>query len=279
MRRFAGLTLIALAFLAPAHPSIPAEEPKKADGPTVQVPYRLTDTKHVLVRVKINGQGPFHFIVDSGAPSLFVGTKTADKLGIVATKNGWAGFDRFEIEGGLVLEKVRGRVEDVFQLESMNKTGLAGAELHGIIGYNVLARFRLTFDLTKDKMAWQRLDFEPKVAETATGKNGVDAVGGLVKNLGNLKLERGLGLRGFLGVELAEKDGAVTVAGVWPASPAAEAKLQVGDRLTHVHAKAIKTAAEAHRLIAPWAAGDEIEMTILRDGKSRSVRATLGKGL
>jgi hypothetical protein len=31
---------------------------------TIHVPYRLTATQHVLVRAKINGKGPFNFILD-----------------------------------------------------------------------------------------------------------------------------------------------------------------------------------------------------------------------
>ena len=34
-------------------------------GQSFQVPYRLTDTNHFLVRVRINGKGPFNFLVDS----------------------------------------------------------------------------------------------------------------------------------------------------------------------------------------------------------------------
>ena len=35
-------------------------------GRPFRVPYRLTDTNHYLVRVRINGKGPFNFLVDSG---------------------------------------------------------------------------------------------------------------------------------------------------------------------------------------------------------------------
>ncbi len=45
-------------------------------GQSFQVPYRLTDTNHFLVRVRINGKGPFNFLVDSGAPALYVATET-----------------------------------------------------------------------------------------------------------------------------------------------------------------------------------------------------------
>ena len=51
-------------------------------GQQFQVPYRLTETNHFLVRARINGKGPFNFLVDSGAPALFIATETAKKIGI-----------------------------------------------------------------------------------------------------------------------------------------------------------------------------------------------------
>src|SRR5262249_10250992 len=143
-------------------------------------------TNHVLVRVKINGKGPYHFIVDTGAPALFVSTAVCRKLGIQADERGWGTFDRFAIEGGIVLSKIRGRVEDPFQLEGMNGLGLAGADLHGIIGYSLLARFRLEVDFTKDKMRWTALNFEPAAPQGLVGKtaSGLEVIGGIMKMLG-----------------------------------------------------------------------------------------------
>src|SRR5437764_15111452 len=101
-------------------PSLLADEDKKPEATTYNVPYRLTTTQHVLVRAKINGKGPFNFILDTGAPALFVAKKTAEAAGVTADKRGWATFDRFEVEGGVVVESAKGRADDLFQLEGMN---------------------------------------------------------------------------------------------------------------------------------------------------------------
>ena len=68
MRRF--LPLLALGLLAPppGNAARGADEPKKAPE-QFEVPYRLTIPKHILVRAKINGKGPFNFILDTGAPT------------------------------------------------------------------------------------------------------------------------------------------------------------------------------------------------------------------
>src|SRR5262249_17978618 len=215
-----------------------ADDSKKTEAKTYRVPYRLTSTNHVLVRVKINGKGPYNFILDTGAPALFVATNVAKKLGVTAGKDGWGKFERFEIEGGVVLQNARGRVENPFQLEGMNGLGLAGAELHGMIGYTVLAKYRLEFDFTKHKMGWTPLDFKPDAPVGLDGHAapaGLDAMGGLMKLLGGLlgkSPEQKIVLRGFLGIGLEEKDGSVYVTTVLADTPAAAVGLKTGDRIS-----------------------------------------------
>src|SRR5205085_1662449 len=145
---WSGAALVMLCLAPPAR----AEEAIKKATESFQVPYRLTVPKHVLVRAKINGKGPYNFILDTGAPALFVAVAVANKADIKADSKHWATLDRFEIEGGVVLTKARARIETPFQLEGMNGMGLAGAEVHGLIGYNVLAQYRMTIDVTRDKM-------------------------------------------------------------------------------------------------------------------------------
>src|SRR5262245_33699537 len=89
------LVLLVLAIPAPA-----------AEAPPIQVPYRLSLANHVLIRARLNGKGPYHFLMDSGAPTLFVATAVGRKLGVEPDARGLGTFDRVEIEGGVVLEKV-----------------------------------------------------------------------------------------------------------------------------------------------------------------------------
>ena len=70
----------------------------------------------------------------------------------------WTPIDCLELEGGARLTRIKARVEDPFQLVGMNALGLPGASIDGILGFTILARFRLEIDLTKDRMIWTRLD-------------------------------------------------------------------------------------------------------------------------
>src|SRR5687768_10797499 len=140
----AGLLGLVLSPLAAAEKESP---PAKADK-TYEVPYRLTDTKHVMVRVKINGKGPFNFIIDTGAPAFIMTEAVAKKVG-GKTDEGWTTFDKVDIEGGISLPNQKGVAVDMFQLKGMNAMGLAGVELHGVIGYNILAMYRIEYDFNE----------------------------------------------------------------------------------------------------------------------------------
>jgi hypothetical protein len=272
-----------LLFLAFTAPSL-ADQAKKADGKIFQVPYRLTDTNHILVRVKINGKGPYHFILDTGAPAVFVSTAVCRKLGVTADKDGWGTFERFEIEGGVVHKAARARVEDPFQLEGMNGLGLAGAELHGIIGYTLLARYRLGFDFTKHKLTWTPLDFEPPLPQGLDGKGAtsMDAMGNLVKMLGLLlgkKPQPQVVLRGFLGIALEDVEQGVVVRDVLAQSPAAKSGLKIGDRIARFQGKAVHSVPDVQRLVAKLAPDDTARLTIERGADTHTIEIKAGKGL
>jgi hypothetical protein len=280
----AGLALVLVPPLRADEPK--KAEPKKADLKTYQVPYRLTKTQHILVRAKINGKGPFNFILDTGAPALFVTTQVAKKVGVDADKDGWGGFDKFEIEGGLPLAKAKGRIEDPFQLEGMNGLGLAGAELHGMIGYNVLARYRIEIDFTKDKMTWTELDFDPPPPKGLDGgKAGsaeLDALGAVLKGAGGL-LGRKAGpevvARGFLGLQLAQGAGLVEVQRVLENSPADKAGVRPGDRILRFDGKKVTGNAGLLDLAAKLTAGQDVRLTVARGDKEQEIIVKAGEGL
>jgi serine protease Do len=163
-----GLLMVFSAVLSAAA-FVPDEKDKPVAasdvGKAYLVPYRLTNTNHFLVRVRVNGKGPFNFLVDTGAPALYVATETAKKIGLKPSEDDfWTDVDRLEFEGGAMLEGVKARVEDPFQLVGMNALGLPGASIDGILGFTMLARYRLELDPTKDRMVWTRLDYNPQRA-------------------------------------------------------------------------------------------------------------------
>lgn len=289
MKRLLLGAVVAAVCLTPLHADdLKKPAAKKGEAKTYQVPYRFTAFNHVMIRAKINGKGPFNFIVDTGAPALFVATEVCKKLGVEEDKKGWGTFDRFEIEGGLVLEKVKGRVETPFQLEGMNGMGLAGAELHGMIGYNVLAQFRMEFDFTRNKMAWTQLDYEVAPPDYLDGRGkggapgGLDMLGGIMKMLGGLmgaKATPEVATRGFLGLESEEDDKGLLVKSVLDRGPAAIGGLKPGDRLLEFDGRTVREASDLARYLNKRRSGDLTPVLIRRDGKELEINITLGEGL
>jgi hypothetical protein len=275
MRTTVGCLLLVLAVPVAA---------RETPATTYHIPYRLTGTNHVLVRVRLNGKGPYNFILDTGAPALFVSTAVCRKLGVKAGRDNWGTFEQMDIEGGVRLRKVEGRVEDPFQLEGMNGLGLAGAELHGIIGYNVLARFRIVFDFTRDKMDWTALDYIPPRPEGLGGQGastGMEAMGTVLKLLGGMlgkKAEPEITLRGFLGVALEDDADGVVVRAVLAQGPADAAGLRAGDRLTRFQDKAIRKAADVQRLAAKLGPDETAHLEIARGGERQALQLKTGRG-
>jgi serine protease Do len=286
-RRLARLgLLLAMAALAPAPGHVPEA------GRSYRVPYRLTDTNHVLVRVRIDGKGPFNFLVDTGAPALYVSTEAARKVGLGPAPDGfWTPIDRIDFEGGAHLTGVKARVEDPFQLVGMNALGLPGATIDGILGYTVLARFRLELDPTRDRMTWTRLDYEPNDPPAPRRQPGdapkpemqaMNLLGPLARLAAALlgkQPEDDLRPRGFLGLELAGGPEGVRVGRVLPGTPASKAGVEAGDRLIRLRDRDVSDVKGARAAVAAVEPGDRVALTVRRGAETLEMTLTAEEGL
>jgi hypothetical protein len=284
------LTWLGLALVLAA--SVPDEAKDAAAGSSYKVPYQLTNTNHYLVRVRINGKGPFNFLVDTGAPALYVGTEAAQAAGLEASKSDfWTTVDRLDLEGGVCLTGIKARVEDPFQLTGMNALGLPGARIDGILGFTILAKFRMEFDPTQDRMTWTRLDYNPKEPFVPQRKandgapaevQAMSALGPLMKFMAlfvGKQPEDRLIPRGFLGMELSEQArGDVRVSAVLAESPAEKAGLKPGDMLLRIRGKEIDTPSDAHKAVAEVKAGAQVSVTVRRRGEELTVDLSAGGG-
>jgi hypothetical protein len=279
-----GLTL-ALASLAPDGPRDPQV------GQSFKVPYKISGTNHFMVRVRINGKGPFNFLVDTGAPALIVGTEAAKAAGL-KTPDGdfWAPVDRLDFEGGATLKGVKARVDDPFQLIGMNALGLPGVSIDGLLGYTMLARYRIELDPTKDRMVWTRLDFEPRepfIPKGAIAKQApselaaMNMLGPLAKGLSLLVGKQAPDLllpRGLIGVAL-EPRGPAAVVSVLEGSAAAKAGLKPGDVLERVNGKSVDSARTAHAATSRVRPGEKVEVRARRGDRTIELTVVAGEGL
>lgn len=109
----------------------------------------------------------------------------------------------------------------------------------------------------------------------------------LTKKVVNDLLNYGVVQRGYLGVlirdvtsELAEEEDIGVTRGVYIDSlvadgSAEQAGLKEGDVIVEVNGQRVNTSPQLQSLVAQKRPGDEIELTVLRNGKERNVRVTL----
>ena len=262
-------------------------------GESYKVPYRVTETNHFLVRVRIDGKGPFNFLVDTGAPALYISTETARKIGLAPEGDAfWTSVGRVDFEGGPTLSNMKARIEDPFQLVGMNALGLPGASIDGILGFSILSRFRLELDPTRDRMTWTRLDYEPadlpeppparKGEGRPSGVRAMEALGPLAKLAAAFvgkQPEEKLLPRGRLGIALAEEGGAVVASGLLADSPAARAGLRVGDRLASIAGKDLATLKDARAAVALVRPGDPVAVRVRRGVETLDLQIQAEPGL
>ena len=275
---------LCLPFLA--GPLLLAEEKPAAAGKSYQVPYKTTIPKHIVVRVKINGKGPFNFILDTGAPAMIIATKVGEKAGLANGDDGWAVMDKLEIEGGPTITKTKARVETPFQLEGMNGMGMAGLEIHGLMGYHILARYKLEIDFTRNKMTWTENDNpvpEPgRIRKGAGGMGGLDVMGGMMKTLGGVlgrKANPDITLRGFVGLTLENGDEYPTVIGTLENGPAAKAGVRKGDLILKVNDRTVTSVGDILRFAGKIAPGQEMSLRIKRKDAEQTITFKTGEGI
>ncbi|MER3417163.1 MAG: hypothetical protein C4297_13270 [Gemmataceae bacterium] len=245
-----------------------------------RVPYELTPVKHVMVRAKINGKGPFHFILDTGAPAVFVGTEAAGKAGLQPDARGWAVCNTLEIEGGILLNKERVLVEDPFQLVGMNRMNLAGVRYHGMLGYTVLARFRIEYDFTQRHLHWTPLSWKPPAPKGLAQLGGkvppeVSMMSGMATLfstlLGGRRPETQFLQRPFLGIEYQETEEGLLVRKVVLDSPAYRAGVKVGDSVTAIAGRPVRHARDLAQAYRHYRGGD-LEITVRSAAGERTLK-------
>ncbi len=140
-----------------------------APPPQSRVPFRVAGGAQplLLVPVRVNDEGPYQFILDTGAGTTLLSPPLADSLGVQTT-----GSKRGQTAGGVVeartgvldslgVGEVRRQKVDVAILDLSALERAVGASVDGDLGYNFLKDFRLTIDFRASAL---RLD-DPKRCE------------------------------------------------------------------------------------------------------------------
>jgi hypothetical protein len=276
MRRaapLAGLLLLALAL------PLRAEAP---DAKPITVPFELFPTKHIAVKIKVNGKGPYRVIFDTGSPVTLLSNKIADEAGLLDKKapqplfnpfgaGGEAKIKRLEL-GDLKLEKVQAIIMDHPGVQAMSS---AFGPVEGIVGFPVFARYKMTLDYQAKTMTFAPSTYEPS-----------DALQGIIASLMMMgqdappKVVAASGQWGLVVRKASGDDSAgVTVKEVLPGSAAAAAGLKAGDRLLTLDGRWTDTVADTYLAASFVKPGETVVVNVRRDGKELELTVKPAPGL
>src|SRR5262249_18421566 len=145
LRPFASLAIVVLFLIA---------APLCADSPErkpVTVPFDLLITKHMVLKVKINGKGPFRVIFDTAAPVSLLNAKTAKAAGVLGKDSKQPAFSLFgpvapskiqTLEIGAL--KAEGVPVIVMDHPTVGVISSLLGPIEGIIGFPFFARYKMT---------------------------------------------------------------------------------------------------------------------------------------
>lgn len=120
-----------------------------------KVSFRLTNGNQplILVPTLVNGQGPFDFILDTGAGACFLSPELAQKLDVRATETkeaaGAGGKVRIDLGNVQSMSVGRATVENIkvgITPELAKISACCGTKIDGGLGYNFFRDFSLTLD-------------------------------------------------------------------------------------------------------------------------------------
>lgn len=157
-RRATCAASLALLLLAACDVGAPARVTTPADSAAGEVAFRLIGPNEaaLVVPVMLNGEGPYDFILDTGATFTCVADSTAARLdlperqlvGGIGVGIGGTGRLRLATVDSLRIGAARAYDVPVCLLD-LSHTQLLGTRIDGLVGLNVLKQFRVTLDFER----------------------------------------------------------------------------------------------------------------------------------
>src|SRR5947209_4898377 len=141
------------------------------------VPFETVKTQHMIVKVKINGKGPYTLIFDTGAPDSLVNNKIAKEADILPKNFKSPPLAMFGARGQFKIKQLEAgdlKAENLSVMVVDHPTVTAISDvvgpIDGIVGFTFFARYKMTIDYQKKVMTFTPNDYTPPDAMSAIMK-------------------------------------------------------------------------------------------------------------
>lgn len=154
--------MVALS-LGCAIPTTNVGTPAEATPGTVRFKMMGPNDAAMIVQVKINGQGPYDFVLDTGATFTCVDNELAEQLKLPEWKGSFGTVVVGPGGGGMKLLKI-----DTLEMGEAKASGLTacsldlnriappGVGIKGLVGLNFLKSYRVTIDFEKKSLRLEK---------------------------------------------------------------------------------------------------------------------------
>lgn len=286
MKRCLFVLGLALVFAVSARADDP---PGGKDLPVIKpskVPFSMLSTQHIYLKVKVNGEGPFNLIFDTGAPFSLVSNRLAKAANVIPKDHKgptlplFGATPSFKMKtfevGELKATDLPVMVMDHPTVKAISKAmePTLGAPIDGIIGLSFFGRYKVTIDYQAKEMTFSPSTFVPSDAMTKM----MAAMTG-PKNPPR-KILAPAAQWGFR-VTKDEKDeeAGVEVKEVLAGSPAADAGLKAGDRLLTLDGRWTDSVADCYAAAGYVQPGEIARLLVKRAGKEVALTVKVQAGL
>lgn len=267
------------------------DTPAKKDPPKPQtVKFELVPSGHFIVKVKLNGSGPYNLIFDTGAPSTLItpriakdaklSTKAKDRPLIpLMGMGGTVTIDDFQV-GDVTASGVSAMIMDhptvaLFSKEYEKKYGV----IDGIVGFPFFAQFKMTVDYSAKEMTFVPNGYKATDVMADLMKTVMDSFGSGSKPAPP-KIAAPAGLWGLVLTKDSDDDSeGVDVKSVMTGGAAAAAGLKAGDRIITIDGRWTDSVADAYTAAGFAKPGKAITVVIKRDGKETKLNVSPKIGL
>jgi hypothetical protein len=232
----------------------------------------------MVIMVKINGNGPYRLIFDTGSPMTLINNKTAKDSGVLPKDSKPViplfAIPEFKINtleiGELKVADFKTIVMDHPTVALIDK--LLGP-VDGIVGMTFFAKYRMTIDYQAKEMTFVPVDYTPPDVT-----KGMMA---LLSNPGkNKKVLAPAGQWGFsVAKDAGDEEPGVMVKDVLPGSPVASAGLKAGDRLLSIEGRWTDSVTDCYQVASVVKPGTAARVVVLREGKELSLKVVVAPGL
>jgi membrane-associated protease RseP (regulator of RpoE activity) len=283
MKRFLFVPVLILACLTVA---VRAEAPKSdAPAKATVVPFELLPSGHMAVMAKVNGEGPYRLIFDTGAPITLLDNKVAKAAGLLKDtpeplfsifgSRGEVKVKELQV-GGQKVPDMTAIVMDHPTVEAISKAfeKKLGGPIDGIVGFPFFSRFKMTLDYQAKTMTLLPNGFKPPDVMKAMMTAIMEAGSGEPKMLAPAA-QWGM----IAAKEADDKEDGVTIKSVLPDSPAAVAGLKSGDRLLTLDGRWTDSLVDLYTAAGYAKPGETAPVVIKRDGKELTLKVKPAAGM